>query len=336
MKELKDTIIDDKNKLLFGFIDTEQALENFDDMKDSISVYTSIYEKYLENYNNIVDNVEKKELLNTSITSYYIYIEQIKECIYKMKETNNIQFAKDAVNIYQDNLRPIMNKIRNLSYDETKVWHDIDSNTCNLIQNKYSVQSLSYSSFEDKVISFNIGMEENIPKKNKKEFIIESSSTSDENENEPLQEINIEPINYSLESDLIEDEPIYQNAEITWNKPEYKKIWISLPEKLKNALSQNNDWLKEFMVSCVNARKKNEACKFINPKELKVPPIKLENGEYDFGIPIYNEVFNKLPDTTKQTYLTLYTEKDGIKNYNLLINTMNKLVEKEVNFNSYM
>ena len=336
MRELKNTVIDDKNKLLFGYIDTEKALENFEDIKDAINVYSSIYEKYLENYHNIVDNDRKKEVLNESITNYYILIEQIKECITKMKETDNVQFAKDAVNIYQDNLRPLMNKIRDLSYDETKVWHDIDSNTCNLIQNKYSIQSLSYSSFEDKVISFDIGLEVNIPNKNKnkntKTLIIESNTNSINDENEqPLEQ---EPID--VEEVLIEDEPIYQNEEISWNKPEYNKLWSSLSEKLKNALMQNEGWMTDFMFSCVNARIKKESCTFVTPKDLKVPPVKLENGEYDFGVPIYNDVFNKLPDSTKQTYLALYLEKDGKKNYNLLINSMNKLVEKEVNFNAYV
>jgi hypothetical protein len=302
MRELKNTVIDDKNKLLFGYIDTEKALENFEDIKDAINVYSSIYEKYLENYHNIVDNDRKKKVLNESITNYYILIEQIKECITKMKETDNVQFAKDAVNIYQDNLRPLMNKIRDLSYDETKVWHDIDSNTCNLIQNKYSIQSLSYSSFEDKVISFNFGMDENIPKKNKnpKSFIIESSSSSNDNENEPSLEIKFSP--NSLEEELVEDKAIYENNDISWNKPEYKKLWSSFSEKLKNALMQNEDWLNDFMFSCVNARIKKEACKFVTPKDLKTPPTKLDNGEYDFGVPIYNSIFNKLPDSTKQTY----------------------------------
>jgi hypothetical protein len=167
--------------------------------------------------------------------------------------------------------------------------------------------------------------------KNTKALIIESSS---QDENEPSIEINLEPTD--LEGELIEDEPIYQNEEVSWNKPEYKKLWSYIPEKLKNALMQNQNWMKDFMFSCVNARIKKEACIFVTPKDLKTPPTKLDNGEYDFGVPIYNSIFNKLPDSTKQTYLTLYSEKDGIKNYNLLINTMNKLVEREVNFNPYV
>jgi len=325
LSDLKNNVIEDKNKLLFGYLTTEQVLEKFDELKDDINVYSSIYEKYLENYHFIVDNDKKKNLLNESITNYYLLIIQIKECITKMKETENVQFAKDAVHIYQDNLRPLMNKIRELSYDETKVWYDIDSNTCNLIQIKYSIQSLSYSSFEDKIISFDIGMNNFTPKKNTNKLIIESST----DENNVSEEKN-------LDEDLLEDNPILQNEEIKWNKPEFQKLWSSLSNKFKNSLQQNPEWMKNFMNSCVNARLKNEPCTFLTPNNLKIPPVKLENGEYDFGISIYNEVFNKLPNSTKLTYLALYSEKDGVKNYNLLINTMNKLVEKEVNFTPYI
>jgi hypothetical protein len=72
MRELKNTVIDDKNKLLFGYIDTEKALENFEDIKDAINVYSSVYEKYLENYHNIVDNDRKKEVLNENYLSTFI------------------------------------------------------------------------------------------------------------------------------------------------------------------------------------------------------------------------------------------------------------------------
>ena len=84
IKSYKNQIIDDKNKLLFGYLTTEDALARFDDVKDYISHYTSLYESYLQTYNNLVDNDEKKLELNESITMSYIQIDQIKECIKKM------------------------------------------------------------------------------------------------------------------------------------------------------------------------------------------------------------------------------------------------------------
>jgi len=41
IKERKNTVINNKNKLLFGCITTEDALSSFDSLKDDISFYTS-------------------------------------------------------------------------------------------------------------------------------------------------------------------------------------------------------------------------------------------------------------------------------------------------------
>jgi hypothetical protein len=156
IKEYKDEIIDNKNKLLFGYLNTEQTLEKFENIKEYINNYTSLYEQYLESYHKIVDNNEKKQELNEAITNSYIEIQKIKDCIIKMNETNNRQYVKDAVNIYITTLIPLLNNIRDLKYNEIFVWHNDYTNTCNLIQNKYSIESLSFTSSNDKVIEKNL------------------------------------------------------------------------------------------------------------------------------------------------------------------------------------
>jgi hypothetical protein len=180
IKNEKDKIIDNKNKLLFGYLNTEEVLQNFDRLKSNISFFTSLYEAYLDTYNNIIDNDKTKEELSESITDSYIQISQIKDCIKKMNETDNVQYARDAVNIYVNTLMPLMNKTRLLKYNENMVWYNNDTNTCNLIQNKYSIQNLSYSSFQSRVVEFNIGLKVDT-KTNKPPLIIESSSENSNN-----------------------------------------------------------------------------------------------------------------------------------------------------------
>ena len=75
IKKNKNEIIDHKNKLLFGYSNTEDALEKFESIKEYIANMTSLYEQYLESYNNIVDNDEKKNELVSSITNSYIEIQ---------------------------------------------------------------------------------------------------------------------------------------------------------------------------------------------------------------------------------------------------------------------
>jgi hypothetical protein len=325
IKKYKNNIIDDKNKLLFGYIDTETALSNFDTLKEDVSLTSSLYEEYLSEYNKVVDNPEKKQELNQTTTDVYIQIQQIKDCIDKMNETNNSQFARDAVNIYETVLMPLLSKIRNLKYSENMVVYDDYDNSYHLIQNKYSIESLSYGSSQDKVLAYNVGYQSFQQTKEKKPLMIIETSSEDE----PVTSSRPIPT-----GEIPEEEPIYGEGKdgITWRNKDYLNVWEKLPEKLKNALRPNPEWLKAFMYNCVNARAKNQPCVIITPQNIKLPPIVLSNGQYDFGVPIYSELFNKLPQTLQNTYLTFFSEKDGVKEYKMLENAMNDLIAKEVDF----
>jgi hypothetical protein len=63
-----------------------------------------------------------------------------------------------------------------------------------------------------------------------------------------------------------------------------------------------------------------------------MPPEKLANGEYDLGVQIYSDEFNKLTKGVQDNYLKLYSTKDGVTDYKLLINAMNDIVAKAVDF----
>jgi hypothetical protein len=341
IKEIKNEIIDDKNKLLFGYLKTEEALDKFDYSKEAVSSYSSLYEEYLIKYNNIVDNEDKKRELEEAITNSYIQINQIKECIKKSDETGNKTFISDAIQIYDTTLIPTLSTIRNLKYNENFVWHNEDTNSCNLIQNKYSISNLLFSSFQSSVISFDIGYDSK-----KSRLIIESS----ESEEKPQQKIQPKP-----SGEIPQDEPIYGKGEdgIAWNIPEYTRLWELLPNKFKAVIRPDNEWMKDFMFKCVNDRVKGKGCEIVAPKNLIIPPNKIENvktsssqdgsqdgstvspplgPQYDFGVQIYSDEFNKLEPSLQNTYLTLFSVKDGVKNYNMLIDSMNRLVAKATGF----
>ena len=330
IKKYKNNIIDDKNKLLFGYIDTETALENFDTLKEDVSLTSSLYEEYLSEYTKVVDNPEKKQELDETITSAYIQIQKIKDFIIKMNETNNSQFARDAVDIYDKVLMPLLSKIRNLKYSENMVVYDDYNNNYRLIQNKHSIESLSYGSSQDKVLAYNVGYQPIKSMQEKKPLMIIESSSSEE-PTSTLKETTSRPI---PTGEIPEEEPIYGEGKdgITWRNKEYLNVWEKIPEKLKTALGPNPEWLKAFMYNCVNARAKNQPCVIITPQNIKLPPIVLSNGQYDFGVPIYSELFNKLPKTLQNTYLAFFSEKDGVKDYKMLENAMNDLIAKEVGF----
>ena len=320
--ETKNIIINDKNKLLFGLITTETALENFDYNKSYINDLTSIYESYLDQWNKIVDNPTKKSELEEDIVLSYQNIDKIKECIKQMNENNDTQFANDAANIYFTTLEPLLKKIRQLKYSKSEVIHDDSNDTCRLIQRKYDVMDLLISGYTGLLIESDSLSPEKDDEQEKISIVIKEHGTP-----KPTDEIE-------------EDEPIIGKGKdgIAWNNPKYQELWNRLSEQLKVEFKSNIDWMKGFMNKCVNERKKHgiswNGCKLTSPPNLVIPPRQMENGQYDFGVSIYNKAFNKMPKTLQQTYLTFYSENPSTKekNYNMLINAMNDLVEKEVNF----
>ena len=276
IKNSKNDIIDNKNKLLFGYLNSEEVLSKFEDLQGDFSTYNSLYEQYLETYNKLVDNEEKKRELNESITESFKKIDEIKECIKKMNEENKVEYAKDAVTIYTSILQPLLRKIQTLKYNENMIYHNRHTKTCDLIQNRYSIENLSYTLSDDKVIYFEKGL--NSSRKVAPEKVI----------------INTEKV-------IINNEPIYGKDDISWSNPEYTDLWKEMPSRLKNALRTNPEWMKEFMANCAIARKNKKPCTITAPKDLIVPPELMSNGQYNFGVKIYNDAFNKLPKQTQET-----------------------------------
>ena len=57
---------------------------------------TSVYEKYLNEWNNIVENPQKKLELEESLVQSYTLISEIKYCIKKFNETGDNKYTVDA------------------------------------------------------------------------------------------------------------------------------------------------------------------------------------------------------------------------------------------------
>jgi hypothetical protein len=168
-------------------------------------------------------------------------------------------------------------------------------------------------------------------------MIEDSSEIEDQEHNSSEKEFTIniqEPIS-APGGNIEEDEPIIGQGKdgISWNNPKYQELWSKLSEPLKTEFKLNIDWMKEFMNKCVN---EGGSCRLTTPPNIVIPPRKMDNGKYDFGVSIYNKVFNKLEETTQTTYLALYKEDPvtKTKDYKAFEDEINKLVEQEVNFDS--
>ncbi|MFY7730493.1 MAG: hypothetical protein ACOVRN_13315 [Flavobacterium sp.] len=344
IKQVKNTIIDDKNKLLFGLITTETALEQFDANKTYVSELTSLYEKYLDIRYRTIDSHESKIELDESLRLSYQSIDAIKDCIRNMNETNDTKYAEDAASIYHTTLYPLLQKIRQLKYSENIVTRDVYER-CLLIQRKYTIDDTLQTTYTHQVVAYDVGFTA-LPIISQKQVTltptpaIQFSKTL--SENTQITDATMNTKTTKPVSEVPMDEPAIGKGKdgIEWNIPEYTALWATVPQPLKNEFKMNIDWMKQFMYTCVNEKKRLgnqfEGCSLVTPPNLVIPPRQMENGQYDFGVSIYTKLFNEQPKDAQASYLTHYVEDPvtKAKDYGKLEEELNALVANELSKDS--
>jgi len=163
---VKNEIIIDKNNLLFGYITSKEAVEKFDDIKESYAITSSNYEFFLEIYNNIVDNKEQKNELRKDEANAQLMIDNIKKMMKDFERTQNVQFVNDVVELYVKEMTPKLKEIMKKKYAYSTVEYDDTTNMYNLMQIPISIEGLESDLAEKEhgVVSMQMGTEEKIKK----------------------------------------------------------------------------------------------------------------------------------------------------------------------------
>jgi hypothetical protein len=270
--------------------------------------------------------------------------------IKEFDETNNELKINEAVSFYINEMLPKLKQIQLLKYDINIVEYDEKENIYRLIQKPNSLESDEYFiKSDDKVIKFVKGVRKEKKKTRKEELVSQTKSKTrkikpiadlvieeDVEEIVPVPEQGEIVIAEKLEDKFAEPQAIKpeidNSGNVTWNNEDYNKIWKNIPKNVANILIQDQNWLEEFMNRCVNLRKNGKPCNLFLPSNTQFPPVQLENGQYDFGNEIVNNLFNKLNKSYQSTLLTLYSEKDGIKNYNMMKDSLESLLAKNLNY----
>lgn len=163
----KKAIILDKNDLLFGYINAQTAVARFDKIKEEVADTTKLYEFTLEQYLNIVDNVEKKEELKKLNLEFYNNLDNFNAMVKQYSSTQNTQFIIDAVELYTTTMQPRINEILKNTYSYNGVEYNEDDNTFHLIQIPVSIEDHEWDISEhgQKIVSMKMGLEKFSQKK---------------------------------------------------------------------------------------------------------------------------------------------------------------------------
>lgn len=164
----KQDVITIKNKTLFGFITNEDAIKEYDKIKEEINTNTYLLDKFLSLYNDIVDNKEKDTLIRNKMKTLHLNINVYKEHIEKYEETSDTLNISDAVNVYDKQIKPLLNEIMKLKYENASVFvetkngegeedeNDTGKTIYHLVQQKYLPESMEFNDHAPEVIAWSI------------------------------------------------------------------------------------------------------------------------------------------------------------------------------------
>ena len=93
----------------------------------------------------------------------------------------------------------------------------------------------------------------------------------------------------------------------------------------------DKEWLEDYMHACINAKNKGKPCELFLPKQTRIPPEVLEDGKYDFNSEVVTKLFNSLDKPQQKTLLTLYSIKNGVKDYGMLKGALVNILTGNIN-----
>jgi hypothetical protein len=144
LSNIKNDIIKEKNNTLFGYTTNEQAISNFNKMKEDVTEFTETLETYYYLY---LNKMPKKEYIANLQYKVYEFINAIK----KQVEANN---PENAIDIYLSDLNPILSKLMKLKYHLNMVEFDEKKEVYTLIQRATTPHDFEELYGNPKIISY--------------------------------------------------------------------------------------------------------------------------------------------------------------------------------------
>ena len=156
----RDSVIRQKLDALFEYASEEDAVKLFKKQNELYTSNESLYNKYLERYNEMYNNPDTARRIHEKQMKVFSLIEKNKELIDEYNKTNNREFLKAAVDLQ---INEIANEIQNIRILKHKIMEIITQDTGNtfplntLFQSPVSISNLDYESGEQqRVISFTV------------------------------------------------------------------------------------------------------------------------------------------------------------------------------------
>jgi len=155
INDLKNRIIIDKNNMMFGYVDQDKAIKNFNMNTNALKTTTEAAGFILDINIQLNDNPIKKDLIKTNQDKLgNEFLVPFKDMIKTFDQAGNLEVLNKAMKFYVDEMVPLITNIRNLKYEvcyvdfvEQKDLNDSDEkgDLNFLIQRQNSLSNLEFT-----------------------------------------------------------------------------------------------------------------------------------------------------------------------------------------------
>ena len=118
VEEIKTNIIKEKMDNIFGYTDDETAKIKYESLLQEYNNDKDILQEMYDKRDEVYENINKKEQINTKKGELYSYIEDNKSILDDFKQTRNKQLIKDLV---FNNVRNVHREARTISQLENEI-----------------------------------------------------------------------------------------------------------------------------------------------------------------------------------------------------------------------
>jgi DNA repair exonuclease SbcCD ATPase subunit len=160
IEQYKQSIIQQKMDTLFNYISEAKSAAIFKKKMDEYIAYSAIYKTLLDQYDELYNNMYKKEQLRKTMEEMYEILSSIQEMLDEYKKDGAYEVLHMAIMTYKDDLLSKMDSIRRLNSEIIEINTEELKPNCSimldtLIKREYPLSMMEYSMSEPpKIIKF--------------------------------------------------------------------------------------------------------------------------------------------------------------------------------------
>lgn len=245
--ENKIKIIQSKLDLLFNFNSESEIITIFNSIKQELNNDLEALLEYRTKFIDITENISNKSIIQSKMIILYEQIDVIRDSITKFNETGEVQFVKDIIVNYKDQLIPLITTLRDLKYKYYTIEESSDTNKVSiyrLIKKQFTIQDLLVAFEEPKIDSFEFG-EKAIP-----DIQDKSLDLSKLDSKKPiLEDDEIEEQNTDKENFIVNGNDLMFNKKIIANKMDFQanKSLMESQEEISPVMAHNKGYKFEML-----------------------------------------------------------------------------------------